>query len=46
MSTPLVVIFMGSQVDLPQCEKIEKALKVRSPGTARSSRSRLELRAK
>ena len=28
MSTPLVVIFMGSKSDLPHCEKIEKAVKV------------------
>lgn len=28
MSTPLVVIFMGSKSDLSHCEKIEQAVKV------------------
>ena len=28
MSSPLVVIFMGSKSDLSHCEKIEKAVKV------------------
>ena len=28
MSTPLVVIFMGSKSDLTHCEKIEQAVKV------------------